>query len=177
MADEEQNPDELAEGEGKSGKKKLIIIAAAVVLLLAIGGGVAAFFLMSDEESVEEVEAEGPVVPEIEALYTKVRTLEGKPMFVVSLESEDDGKLHYMQLYVEAKSRDPAVDEALQLHMPLIVARLNAHFSSQSIQTLMKASGKRAMQQQATEIVKEILQDKIGQPGIESILFTNMVMQ
>lgn len=176
MADEEQNPDELAEGESKPGKKKLIIIAAAVLLLLAGGGGAAAFFLMSGEETVEEAEAEGPVIPEIEALYTKVRTLEGKPMFVVSLESED-GKLHYMQLYVEAKSRDPAVDEALQLHMPLIVARLNAHFSSQSVHTLMKAPGKRAMQQQATEIVKEILQDKIGQPGIESILFTNMVMQ
>lgn len=177
MADEEQDKDEQTQDEAKgSGKKKLIIIAAAVVLLLAIGGGVAAFFLMSgDEVEVEEQVEENPV-PEVEAIYTKVRTLEGKPMFVVSVASEDD-KQHYMQLYVEAKSRDASVDEALQLHMPLIVARLNAHFSNQTVKALMKVEGKRAMRQQATEIVKEILQDKIGQPGIESILFTNIVMQ
>ena len=176
MADEEQNSGENAEVEAKSGKKKLIIIIAGVVLLLILGGGAAAFFLMSGEAPAEAGVDEQSSVPKVDAIYTKVRTLEGKPMFVVSIGS-DDGKQHYMQLYVEAKSRDEAVDEALQQHMPLVVARLNAHFSDQSLKTLMKVGGKRAMQQQATEIVKEILQDKIGQPGIESILFTNIVMQ
>ena len=176
MADEDSNTDESVSTEAGSKKKRLIIIAAALVLLLAIGGGVAAFFVMSGDDPTEDTAIEENPVPAIEAIYTKVRTLEGKPMFVVSVAS-DDGEQHYMQLYVEAKSRDEAVDAALQQHMPLIVARLNAHFSNQNIKTLMKVSGKRAMQQQATEIVKEILQDKIGQPGIESILFTNLVMQ
>jgi len=176
MAVEDDNTEAQADEGAKPGKKKLIIIAAAIVLVLAIGGGVAAFFLMSGD-TAEEVTAEAEAVaPSIEAIYTKIRTTEGKPMFVVSLES-DDNELHYMQLYVEAKSRDATVDEALQQHMPVVVARLNALFSSQSYKALMKVENKRAMREQATEIVKEILQDKIGQPGIESILFTNLVMQ
>jgi len=176
MAAEDENPEGLPPEGSKLGKKKLIIIAAALVLILAIGGGVGAFFLMSGDSTEEPVDAEAPVLPEIEALYTKIRTLEGKPMFVVSLES-DDSDMHYMQIYVEAKSRDPSVDEALQQHMPLVVARLNALFSSQNVNTLKRVEAKRAMREQATEIVQEILQDKIGQPGIESILFTNLVMQ
>ena len=176
MAESDETVGEQSEEGAKSGKKKLIIIAAVVVLVLAIGGGAAAFFLMSGEEPAEVAAEEVAPVPTVEAFYTKIRTLEGKPMFVVSLESDDE-QLHYMQVYVEAKSRDPAVDEALQQHMPLVVARLNALFSSKNFKSLMKAEAKRAMRDQATEIVKEILQDKIGEPGIESVLFTNIVMQ
>lgn len=173
MAEPAENAEGQAEGE-KPGRKKLyLIIAAAVLLLILIGGG-AFFFLMSGDPEAESVEAE--TVEKAEVVYTKIRTQEGKPMFVVSLSSEDN-EMHYMQLYVEAKSRDPKVDEAIQLHMPVIVARLNALFSSQDFRTLMKIESKRAMRDKATEIVKEVLQDKIGDPGIESILFTNMVMQ
>lgn len=176
MAEPDENSEEQVEGgEPKSKKKLFIIIGAALALLLVIGGA-AMFFLSSGEESTETVDEEVSSVPAVEAIYTKVRTLEGKPMFVVSLDS-DDGKLHYMQLYVEAQSRNETVDKALQQHMPLVVARLNALFSSQNFNALMTVEAKRAMREQATATVKEILEDKIGEPGIESILFTNMVMQ
>ncbi|WP_370084755.1 hypothetical protein [Neptunomonas phycophila] len=33
------------------------------------------------------------------------------------------------------------------------------------------------MQQASTELVQGILQEKIGKPGVEKILFTNFVMQ
>jgi len=171
--DTEQTDDQVA--EPKSKKKLFIIIGAALVLVLAIAGGAAMFFLSSDEEAAD-VATQETSIPEVEAIYTKIRTLEGKPMFVVSLESEGD-EMHYMQLYVEAQSRNESVDAALQLHMPLIVARLNALFSSQNFNALIKVEAKRAMREQATATVQEILQDKIGEPGIESILFTNMVMQ
>jgi flagellar FliL protein len=173
MADEAQTADAADENGGKGSKKKLIIIIAAVLVLLLGGGGAAAFFLLSGGEEVAEEAAE-PVRQA--AIYTKVRTLEGKPMFVVTLQS-DDGKRHYMQAYVEAKSRDQETVDALELHMPLIVARLNTLFSTQKFETLMTIEGKRALRQQATETVQSIMQDKIGRPGVEAILFTNLVMQ
>lgn len=171
MAEDAQDQ---VEGEsGKGSKKKLIIIIAAVAVLLLGGGGAAAFFLLSGGEEAPVVEEE-PVRQE--AVYTKVRTLEGRPMFVVTLQS-DDGKRHYMQAYIEAKSRDQEVAEALTLHMPLVVARLNTLFSTQKFETLMTIEGKQNLRAEATETVQSILQDKIGRPGIESILFTNLVMQ
>lgn len=171
---EEQQGSAGEGGEKKSSKLKFIIIAVLALVIVGGGGAAAAlFFLGGSDESVEPVAAE-PV--RAEAIYTKVRTLEGKPMFVVTLQS-DDKRPHYMQLYVEAKSRDQAVADALTLHMPLIVARLNSMYSTQDFRVLQTMEGKQALRESSTQLVREIMQEKIGKPGVESILFTNMVMQ
>ncbi|MBT00669.1 MAG: flagellar protein [Oceanospirillaceae bacterium] len=170
---EEAEKDSAEQGGGKS-KKKLIIIIVLALLIVLGGGGAAAFFLLGGDPSPEEAASAEPARKD--AIYTKIRTLEGKPMFVVTLQSDDEAR-HYMQAYVEAKSRDQEVVDALELHMPLVVARLNTLFSTQKFETLMTIEGKRAMREQATETVQSIMQDKIGRPGIETILFTNLVMQ
>ncbi|WP_420554875.1 flagellar basal body-associated FliL family protein [Neptuniibacter marinus] len=170
---EEQGPSTEESDPKKSSKLKLIII---VVLALIIGGGgaTAAFLFIGGDDSAEETAPAEPV--KAEAIYTKVRTMGGKPMFVVTLQS-DDQRSHYMQLYVEAKTRDQKVADALTLHMPLIVSRLNNLFSAQNFRVLQSLEGKRSLQNDATELVREIMQEKIGNPGVETILFTNMVMQ
>lgn len=176
MADEpEQNGNE-EEGGKKSSKMKLIIIGVLALLLVGGGGAAATFFLLSgdDQAATEEAAPAEPV--RADAIYTKVRTMEGKPMFVVTLQSQDK-RAHYMQLYVEAKSRDQAVADALKLHMPLIVSRLNNLFTTQDFRTLQTMEGKEALRESATDLVREIMQEKMGKPGVETILFTNMVMQ
>lgn len=163
------------EGGGKS-KKKLLIFAVLGVLLLAGAGGAAFFFFMQgDNESADTEQAAANPVKQ-PAIYTKVRTLEGKPSFVATLKAQD-GRKHYMRAFVEAKSRDQETVDALTLHMPLIVARLNVLFSSQSFDELQSIDGKLALQASATELVQTILQEKIGKPGVEKILFTGFVMQ
>ncbi|WP_415890226.1 flagellar basal body-associated FliL family protein [Neptuniibacter sp. SY11_33] len=174
MAEEQETGAEG--GEKKSSKLKLIIIA--VLALVVVGGGGAAaalFFLGGDSEPAGEEAAPAEPV-RAEAIYTKVRTMGGKPMFVVTLQSSDN-RPHYMQLYVEAKSRDQAVADALTLHMPLIVSRLNNLYSTQDFRTLQTVEGKEALLESSTDLVREIMQEKIGKPGVETILFTNMVMQ
>lgn len=174
MADD-QEP--AAEETGKKPSKlKWIIIGVVALLIVGGGGAAAAYFLLSGdkEPSAEEAAPAEPV--RAEAIYTKVRTMEGKPMFVVTLQSQDK-RPHYMQLYVEAKSRDQAVADALKLHMPLIVSRLNNLFSTQDFRELQSLQGKQDLRENATELVREILQEKIGKPGVETILFTNLVMQ
>ena len=172
----------MAEGqeqapEKKGSKKKLIIIIVAVLVILLGAGGGAAFFFMSGSDSAEEQAAAEPAAPvRMPPIYTKVRTLEGKPMFVVTLQSSD-GRTHYMQAYVEAMSRDQAVADALTLHMPLVVARLNTLFSTQKFEDLVAIEGKQDLRLKATELVQSIMQEKIGKPGVETILFTNFVMQ
>ncbi len=169
---------EAAETEvegGKGSKKKLIIILALAAVVLLGGGAAATYFLLAPGSEAETTQATAAPV-RLDAIYTKVRTLEGKPSFVVTLQSTDD-KRHYLQAFVEAKSRNPVVEEALTLHMPLIVARLNALFSAQSFEDLQSIEGKKALRQEATALVQSIMQEKIGEPGVETLLFTNFVMQ
>ncbi|GGO84995.1 flagellar basal body-associated protein FliL [Marinobacterium nitratireducens] len=158
--------------DGKARSRKWLVIGAVLTLLLVGGGGAAAFFLLGKDNAGAEQAA-----PELaEAIYTKIRSHEGRPMFVVTLESED-GRRHSMQVYIEALSRDPKADEMLSLHMPRIVSLLNALLSAQQYEALRTIEGKRQLQAQATERLQAFLHEKIGQPGVETVLFTNFVMQ
>lgn len=176
MAEEntETVADDAAEGGKKSGKKKLILIIVGV-LLLAVIGGVGAMFMLggSDDEAVSaEVEPAKPA----QALYTKIRTLEGSPYFTVAVPSKDD-RTHYMQIYVETKSRDDEVVAALTKHMPKIVSNLNRLFSSQSFEGMRAVNGKQMMREAALKEIQIIMQAKIGKPGVEKVLFTGFIMQ
>lgn len=169
MADEDKT--DGAEEAPKKSKKMLIIIIAAVVLLLG-GGGAAFFFLMGgdpeEEEIVEEVR--------LPAVYTKIRTKSGRPMFVSTLLS-DDSKTHYLQAYIVAKSRDPLVGPALEKHMPLIVSKLNTMFSTQEFAKLSTIEGKQNLRSDATKLLQNIMIQRIDIKGVEEVLFTNFVMQ
>ena len=168
MADKDK-ADDAQEAPPKS-KKMLIIIIAAVVVLLG-GGAAGYFFLMAgdgEEEIVEEVR--------LPAVYTKIRTKSGRPMFVSTLLSDDD-KTHYLQAYIVAKSRDPKVAPALEKHMPLIVSKLNTMFSTQEFAKLSTLEGKQNLRSDATKLLQNIMLQRIDIKGVEEVLFTNFVMQ
>ncbi|MEM5536635.1 flagellar basal body-associated FliL family protein [Neptuniibacter pectenicola] len=171
---EEQGPSAEEGEKQKPSKLKLIIIVVLALVVVGGGGAAGAWFFLSGDDAQEEVAPAETV--KAEAIYTKIRTMNGKPMFVVTLQS-DDNRPHYMQLYVEAKSREQDVADALTLHMPLIVSRLNNLFSTQDFRVLQTLEGKQALRESATDLVRELMQEKIAKPGVEAILFTNMVMQ
>lgn len=170
MADDKST--DGAEESPKKSKKMLIIIIAAVVLLLG-GGGAGYFFLMGADGGGEEEVVEEEQLP---AVYTKIRTKAGRPMFVSTLISDDD-RTHYLQAYIVAKSRDPKVGPALEKHMPLIVSRLNTMFSTQEFTKLSTIEGKQKLRSDATDLIQNILKQRIGMKGVEEVLFTNFVMQ
>ena len=171
---EEQGPSAEEGEKQKPSKLKLIIIVVLALVVVGGGGAAGAWFFLSGDDAQEEVAPAETV--KAEAIYTKIRTMNGKPMFVVTLQS-DDNRPHYMPLYVEAKSREQDVADALTLHMPLIVSRLNNLFSTQDFRVLQTLEGKQALRESATDLVRELMQEKIAKPGVEAILFTNMVMQ
>jgi flagellar FliL protein len=175
MAQDNTVEDVAKDKSAKSGR--LMMLVVVLLALLIGGGGVAAFFMLSGSDSTDPA-ASGAAAPVVKAkaLYTKVRTLEGRPMFVVTLAS-DDGKRHFLQAYVEAKSREQEVVDVLNLHMPLIVARLNALLSTQKFEQLQTMDGKIRLRTEALELLQGILQGKAGRPGVEALLFTNFVMQ
>ena len=162
---------EGAEG-GKSKKKLIIFVVIGAIVVASLSAG-AAYFLLGNTADDPAVAAE-PVRKD--AIYSKIRTLGGKPSFVATIKSAD-GKRHFLRTFVEAKSREQDVADALTLHMPLVVSRLNHLFSAQSFDELQSIDGKEKLRHASTQLVQEFMQEKIGKPGIEKILFTDFVMQ
>lgn len=165
--------DEAEASEGKGSKKLVLIIIVLVVLLLA-GGGAAAWFLLKGDsaENAEQVTAN----VKLEAIYVKIRTKNGKPYFIANF-AGDGGAQRFLQVYVEARTRDPEVEKTLQKHMPLIVSELQVLFSSQKLSEIQSHEGKLRLQEQTADKIREILKQETGQTGVENVFFTNLVMQ
>ena len=82
-----------------------------------------------------------------------------------------------MQANVVLMGRQPEAMSALADHLPLIRNRLVMLFSSAEFESLMTAEGKEALRMQATLAVQELMEQELGEPVIESVLFTNLVLQ
>ena len=65
----------------------------------------------------------------------------------------------------------------LNQHLPLIRNQLVMLFGSEDFESLMTPEGKQALRDKATLAVKALLEKEVGNPVIESVLFTNMVLQ
>ncbi len=175
---EEENTEE--EQEPKSGKKKLIIIIVAAVLLLGGIGGGAWFFLMSGEtEEVVEGE-EGEMVEEEgmsffgddnpKALYHELR-----PEFIVTFEA--NSRQRYVQLNVTLVTRDEEIIGVLVNNDPVIRNTLVLLFSKQDYLELQTREGKEMLKKSATKAIQDLMMKEIGKKGVETVLFTNFVMQ
>jgi flagellar FliL protein len=172
-----QTKDAVEDGGSASSKKaRLMMVAVVLVALLAGGGGVAAIFMFAGGGEAQVGDAPAAPAVKAKAIYTKIRTLEGQPMFIVTLGSED-GKRHFLQTHVEAKSREQEVADALTLHMPRVVGLLNALFSTQRFEPLQTQDGKLQLRSEALLVVQNFMQEKVGRPGVEALLFTSFVMQ
>ena len=155
---------------GKSGKLKWIIIIAAVVVLA--GGGGAFMFLKKDKAAEGGAEhKEEPKKEHAVALYHKF-----EPAFVVNFGSE--GNSRYLQVTVEAMSRDPKVVEEIKANEPAIRNDLVLLFSSQTYEVLMSAQGKEELRKNTLEAIRKALEKEGTKPEeIEGVYFTSFVIQ
>lgn len=163
MAEEENQ-----EGEEKPKSKMLLFIIIGLVALMA-GGGIAAFFMMSGGSDTAAGDASKEPVNR-PAIYYDL-----KPPFVVNYSWK--GRQRYVQISAAIMTRDEKAIEALQKHMPLVQANLVEIFGSQDFEGLRTPEGKEALRQTALVELQKIVNDEIGSPGVEKLLFTNFVMQ
>lgn len=178
MANEKELQLDGGEEEPKS-KKKLIIIIVAVVLILAIGAGAAVFLLGGDDapEAVVETEEaaasadEGVTPSKGPAIYIKM-----KPEFIVNYQVGP--RQRYLQIYMEAMTRNPAIADALEMHSPMIRSSIISLLSQQEFEYLRSAEGRAGVRELVTEEVRRLVAQETGiEDGLEQILFTNYVMQ
>ncbi|MCX9474389.1 flagellar basal body-associated protein FliL [Vibrio cholerae] len=159
--------------EAPKGKKKLLIIIIAAVVLLAGGGG-AAFFMMGsggDEAATDaEQKTEKVAAPTDPVFYVNI----AQP-FVFNVTG--DAKDRLVQIKVQLMVRGSQNESLARYHSPLVESSLLATFASATVEQLRTPNGRIELRDKATEDIKAALNQAVGKPVIEKVLFTDFVMQ
>lgn len=176
MADENEVTEDGAEDSGKSGSKKFILMGIVGVLLigLSIGGTLVALKMLAPEPPPLE---DGGIAESVEEEVVKQSAIYFplKPAIIVNFQAR--GRQRYLQADLTLMTRENDVIEAVETHMPMIRNALVLQFGGQVYADLQTAEGKELLRQQALENIQNLLQQEIGKPGVEQVLFTNFVMQ
>lgn len=173
----EENEEQPATADSGSGSKKTLIIIIVIVLVavaVSIGGTlyVLGFFDSSTTDALASDDPEAAVAVDKPpaAIYFPI-----KPAFVVNFPSR--GRQRYLQVDVTVLTRDIAIFDAMQRHMPLIKNRMNMLMSGEVYEELQTDEGKELLRQKSLQALQEIMQAEVGSDGVEEVLFTNFVMQ
>jgi len=154
-------------------RRKLPLIIAAAVVVLAGGGGAAWWFMNPRAGAAKAAadSAEAAVPARTPAIYYKF-----DPAFVVNFGTE--GNTRYLQITLEAMSRDPTVVEEIKNNEPAIRNDLVLLFSAQQYETLIAAQGKEKLRQATLEAVRKAISAE-GAKGdaVEGVYFTSFVIQ
>jgi len=158
--------------EEKKGKsKKLILFAIIGLVVLGAAGGGAMFFLggKKDADSEKGAKEEHAKPVHKDAIYSQIKQI------TVGLQTP--GRQRFLQVSITVMSRDQAAIEGVQNHMALIENRLNLLLGGESFEELQTSEGRELLRQKVLSAIQEILQQEIGETGIEQVYFENFVMQ
>jgi flagellar FliL protein len=148
---------------------------AIVVLLLIAGGAGGAWYTYRPAASAAAAPAaaqpEAPAQPHAAAIYYKF-----DPPFVVNFGGE--GSTRYLQVTVEAMSRDGGILEALKNNEPAVRNDLVMLFSSQDSAALMTPDGKDKLRAATLAAIRKVLESEGADAKlIEAVYFTSFVIQ
>jgi flagellar FliL protein len=89
-----------------------------------------------------------------------------------------EGNARYLQVMVEAMTRDAPTLELLKNNEPAVRNDLVVLFSSQTDATLMSTDGKEKLRAAALEAVRKVISEEGGKASmVESVYFTSFVIQ
>jgi flagellar FliL protein len=162
---------EITKGGPKPKQKRTLLIIVALAIVAA-GGGAAFWFLRPAEASAPAGEATADAGAHKAApLYYKF-----DPAFVVNFGTP--GNVRYLQIMIEAMSRDAKVIDELKVVEPAIRNDLMLLFSSQQYEDLLTQEGKEKLRKSTLDSVRKALAAEGGNPdSLESVYFTSLVIQ
>lgn len=179
MADEEEAEAAEEEGGGGGGKKKIIllIVIGLLLVLLSVGGTVAVLTMFKEEPPPEELAEGEEAAEEEEAEEVKLPAIYFPLNPPILLTYPDKGRQRYAQIEITLMARSETVVTEIELHSSRIRNDLILAFSGMEYAEIQTPEGKELMRQQALIVVQDIMTEEIDEPGIEQVLFTNLVMQ
>ena len=169
MAEEKNVTEDVAESGGGMMKK---LIFAGIGLVLVAAGVFAGITLLGGDEPVEGEEvaaAAGPAVSP--ALYTSLH-----PPLVVNFK-DSVGDAHFMQVTMEVMARNQNVINSVREHTPVIRNSLILLYSGAIYEEITTRDGKEKMLADGLAEIKNVMTEQIGEPGVEAVYFTALVIQ
>ncbi len=174
--------DDLDLGEEKKSSKKWLIIVLAVVLLLG-GGGAALYFLglppFGKTEASETAEAEeendSAEEPEEKRSAPKTAHFHDFAPFVVNFPRGGGARL--LQVGFSVMAYDEETIEAVAKHEPMIRNNLLLLLGRYKPEDLRTPQGKEALRQAIVREVQKVLDLRADGGTIETVFFTQFVMQ
>ena len=145
-----------------------------LAVVAAIGSVVGATLIGAVSTPASTVDAAGttestePV--RAEAVYVPI-----DPAFTVNFRGGAGAR--YLQVAVEAMTREPDVEAQIKRHMPVIRNDLTLLFSSKSARDLSTIEGKETLRAETLASIQKVLETETGKPGVEAVYFTSFVMQ
>jgi len=158
------------------GKQRRPLLIVMTLVVLAGGGGAAWWFLKPHASA--SASAGTPGAPAAEAAAHRAAAIYYKfdPAFVVNFGTE--GNTRYLQITLEAMSRDPAVIEQIKSNEPAIRNDLVLLYSAQQYESLVAPEGKEKLRQATLDAVRKVVSAE-GAKGeaVEGVYFTSFVIQ
>jgi flagellar protein FliL len=152
--------------------KMLVIILCSVLAAGAAGGGV--FFMTAkkgDDKQASEEGHKAEAEHKLPAAYLKF-----DPPFVVNFENR--GQMRFLQVSIEAMTRDPATAELIRQHDPKLRNDLLMLLGGQTYETISTREGKEKLRAEALQVVHDVITAEGGKPeNVEQLYFTSFVMQ
>lgn len=165
---------EAQASSGNKGASLLAVIVAVVLAAGAAGGGAYWFATKGQAQAAEEggaAKASGKNAKKGPAIY-----VEFDPPFVVNFEAR--GMTRFLQVTVQAMTRDPLTADMIKQHDPVIRNDLLLLLSNQSYETISTREGKEKLRTEALQVVANAIAAEGGSPeNVEQLYFTSFVMQ
>jgi len=182
MADEEEKAGEEEKKSG--GMMKIILIVNGLLLIIGVAVGVTLFLLGGDDEAAAagddtEMLEEGAEGGEGDSRKKKSRGtpiyVPLHPAFVVNFENQE--QVSFLQVDIQIMTYDSSVEIALKTHMPAVRNELLLMLGGKQYHEINTREGKRALSQEAIQVIQDVLKN-VGEPhSIEALYFTSFVMQ
>jgi len=149
-------------------KRRKLLLLVVAALVLAGGGGAAYYFLAGGKPADADAHAPAPAA---EPIYVAL-----EPPFVVNFES--GAAVRFLQVAVQAMTRDAQTADLLKRHDPAIRNALLMLLAGQRYEALASRDGKDALRDQALAEVRRVVKEQGGDGAkVEALYFTSFVMQ
>lgn len=169
MAEEAAN---TAPAAGGSPMKLVIVMIVGAVLLVAVSMG-GAFFLV---KSMGMMNGGGGAAAQVKDESAPANYLPLEPAFVVNF--KERGRTRFLQVEMEAMTRDPLMLEEMKKHMPVIRNNLLLLLSAQTAETLHSAEGKEQLRITALGEINTVIEKESGtKEAFEALYFKSFVTQ
>ena len=172
MAEEENAAEAPPEKSG--GMMKMVLFGVIGLALLATGifAGPAIMNMISPPEETETAESgEAAPAPAGPAIYQSLH-----PPLVVNFK-DSYGEPHFMQVTMEVMSRDQNAINSVRDHTPAIRNALILMFGQAKYEEVVTREGKEKMLDDALAEIQSVMTDRIGEPAVEEVYFTALVIQ